>query len=275
MVRPTSGKATSGAANPVPLMGRASASDDADAGANTGVLDFFIKREQIFNDFVRAVGHYKLDAAQAQLAEAQAASQFERAAILDRARMQLYLDLEQLNSEAAATEKRINEIELKARYALHFLEGRPLSGSYGVVRESYKYFETRAMLERDDELFKPLALNGLTIRGKDFLDNYYPTKPCLDPESDDLRNLLTLISWTFRMQYLAKTGTSAQQQFVRLYKVIDSVASSTVDRLNAYIDQIRNRTYETWTPVIFAALETSNTARRVLENTGPNAMTAN
>ncbi len=243
------------------------------AGASTeALLDFFIKREQVYNDFVRALGQYKLNVAQAELAEAQAAGQIERAMILDTVRMQLYSDLQRLDAESQVAERRIHDLQVKARYALKLLEGRTVAGSFGSVRDCYKYFETRAMIEADEALFKPLSASGEGVTGADFLDNHSPDRPCLDPKAADLRNVLTLINWTFPMQYLARPGTPAMFLFVQLFRAIGSVAGETVGQLNQYIDQIRKNTYDTWKPVMLAGLDASAAAKAILESTGGNKM---
>jgi hypothetical protein len=247
-----------------------SSSGNGDGGM--GLLDFFIKREQVYNDFVRALGQYKLNVAQAELAEAQMANQIIRAMILDTVRLQLYTDLQRVNAEAKVAARRIHDVQVKVRYALHLLEGGPLSGSYGAVRDSYKYFETRVMIEADETLFGPLSLAGTEICGNNFLDNHDSDKACLDPKPADLSNALTLINWSFQMQYLARSGSPAMQQFVKLYKTIDSVAGKTVKQLSTYIDQIRKNSYDTWKPVMLAALDTSSAERSILMNTGPNKM---
>lgn len=261
--------AKSGAA--APAVSEVSAGGGGGGGSTVeGILGAFTDRMRAYNDFVRAVGEYKLNEAQADLIEAQAAGAIERAMILDAVRTQLIIDLEALNAESAAAARKIAAVTRRAGYAIHLLNGTPMADFNGCV-DAYKTFEKAALLEADEKLFAPLSVATNAITGADFLDNRDPDRPCQDPRPTDLANAIRLINWSFRMRYIALPGSEAQHQFVRVFQTIGTVADRTVGKIRTYLDQLKSSTYKTWNPVQIIGLESSSAARSILENPGPNS----
>ena len=136
---------------------------------------------------------------------------------------------------------------------------------------AYKYFETQAKIEAGEALFSSLTSPPDSIKADDFFDNRDPSRPCQSPQPSDLRNALTLIDWTFRMQYVAKSGSAAEEQFVHLFRAIASVAGNTIDEISRYMDQMRQKTYDTWKPVQILGIKLTAEEKKVLESTWPKA----
>jgi hypothetical protein len=240
---------------------------DHSSAPQQGFFEPFAGRLAAYSDFVRAAAQYKVADAQEQLIRAQADGHQALAESLWIITRQLETDLYRLNNSAHAAQRRITEIARKARYAQHLLSGTRMADFPGCA-SAYKYFETQAKIEAGEALFAQLTIPANVIEAGDFFDNRDPGRQCQSPQAHDLRNALTLIDWTFRMQYVAKSGSAAEEQFVRLFKAIASVAHNTIAEINHYMEQLRQKTYDTWKPVQIMGLESTPAERSILGGTG-------
>jgi hypothetical protein len=240
------------------------------AAGQQGLFDPFAGRLQAFNGFIQALAQYKLADAREQLVRAQADGQEARAEILWAIANQLESDIYRMNVSSQSAERRIDAIARKARYAQHLLSGTRMADFQGCA-SAYKYFETQAKIEAGEALFSSLTPSPDPITAGDFFDNRDPGRACQAPQPGDLRNPLTLIDWTFRMQYVARSGSAAEEHFVSLFKAIASVAGNTINEIGLYMEGMRRKTYDVWNPVQILGIEPTAEQKKVLEGTRPKA----
>jgi hypothetical protein len=253
-----------------PPSGDSTKQPSGDTMGQQGFFDSFAGRLQAFNGFIQALAQYKLADAKEQLILAQADQQEARAEILWAIANQLESDIYRMNVSSQSAERRINAIARKARYAQHLLSGTRMADFQGCA-SAYKYFETQAKIEAGESLFSSLTTSPDPITADDFFDNRDPGRACQAPQPGDLRNALALIDWTFRMQYVAKSGSAAEEHFVSLFKAIASVAGNTINEIGLYMDQMRQKTYDVWKPVQILGIEPTAEEKKVLEGTRPKA----
>ena len=232
-------------------------------------FDVFADRVRAYGEFVRAVGMLKLQTAQAELVNAQAANEWQKAMILDAVREQLIYDLQRMNNQRRIYDREIHNIRKKARLATYLISGRPMATFNNCV-DAYKHFERLALVQADaDALFLPIPHSQMTINGGDFVDNDDPTTACLDPTERDLQNALSLMDWASRNHYFARTGSSAHRAIISLYQAIAAVANESVELMRKYLDEIQQQTYDVWNPIQIVGIASGISESSILNNTGP------
>jgi len=231
-------------------------------------FDPFPERERALSELVRAVGEYKLKSAQAGLQEAVTANEWVRASTLQTVLDQLQQDLDIVNRTRAAVARKIKTLADRAHAACMLLRGTEIA-AYPQARDAYKYFEKQALIEGDGSLFTEVFPSA-SIRGSQFLDNRTPRAACNDPPADEPEmNALQLMDWALSKQYIARTGSIAQQQFVRIFKQISQVAQSTLDAIRETHDAVRKEVFNAWQPIRIIGADPTPIEKRILESTVP------
>lgn len=238
------------------------------ADALATLFDPFPERVRAFSELVKAVGEYKLKAAQAELNEAIATNEWVRAQILETVREQLQSDLDSVNRSAASAAKKIQALSKRAHGASMLLRGTEIA-AYSQAKDAYKFFEKQAFIEGDDSLFT-VTFTPDSVKGTQFLSNRNPQAACENPPTDEPEmNALQLMDWALNKQYIARTGTKAQQQFVRIFKQISQVAQATLAAIKENRVAIRKQVFDVWQPVRIIGADPTAAEKRILENSGP------
>jgi hypothetical protein len=238
--------------------------------ADGQVLDAFPERQRAMNEMVKAVGEFKLKAAQAELTEAVAADQATRTYMLQVVVGQLQKDLATVNAQGTSANLKVSNLASRVQAANMLLRGTEIA-AYSHAKDAYKFFEKLAIIEGDESLFSTV-FDPKSIKGKDFLNNRDPSKPCEGPPTDEKEmNALQLMDFALGKQYIARTGSSAQRQFVRLFKEIQKVADNSVAAIRQHTDAVRKSVFDAWTPVRILGVEPTPAEKRILESTGPKA----
>ncbi|GAC1448694.1 MAG: hypothetical protein NVSMB9_32090 [Isosphaeraceae bacterium] len=232
------------------------------------LFDPFPERVRAFSELVKAVGESRLKAAQADLNEAVAANEWVRAHLMETVLEQLQTDLDSLDRTAASAARKVDLLARRAHAASMLLRGTEIA-AYPQARDAYKFFEKQALIEGDQSLFD-LTFSPSTIKGPEFLNNRDPRATCEDPPADQPEmNALQLMAWALEKQYIARTGTKAQQHFVRIFKQISQVAQSTLSAIKETQDAVRKQVFDVWQPVRIIGAEPSPAEKRILESSGP------
>ena len=231
----------------------------------------FSERVKAFGELVRSVAELKLKSAQAELCEAIAAGHWARARILETALAQLQNDFEAVNRARIVARRKAQDLIAKAHAASMLLQGAEIA-AFSHARDAYKSFEKQAMIEGDASLFGS-SFDPATITGAQFLDNRKPDRPCESPPSSGAPvTALQLMDWALRRQYLARTGTPAQEHFVGLFRQIAQVARASLAAIQQTRDALRAQVYDAWQPVHILGFEPTPAEIRILACTGPNAV---
>lgn len=229
----------------------------------------YTERLKVFNDFVRALGEYKLKEAEAELKNAQAAGEYVRVRILDSVRLQLEVDLRKLRTASRETERQIKSLEGRSQAASLFLRGEFLP-NYGSAKIGYKYFETQAMLEGSEDLFA-IECRSESIQAKHLVNCRTKGGECAALPEDLEPNALAFMDWMLGKKYLPRTGTPAQRCVIKLFQAFNNIAKRKVTAIQELYSQVKKGTYDVWQPASIIGLEPTPAQKRVMDSTGPKA----
>jgi len=210
-------------------------------------FDSFPARQQAINDFIRAVGQAKLNDAQAQVQQALAASEFERAQMLQILVAQLASDLDDLNQTKATAAARVQDLASKSHACDMLLRGQQIS-DYQHSADAYKHFEMVALAEMTDDQATLLYATFPKPADTDWFSNNYNIPVVVFPSTI---NALSLMDWMLNSQLIAHTGSEAQHHVRQTFQMISNYVTQAVSQIRQHTDAIRTGTYAIWNPVQF------------------------
>jgi hypothetical protein len=235
------------------------------------LLDPFPERVRAFGELVKSVAELKLKSAQAELTEAIAAGHWVRARVLETVLAQLQNDFEAVDRARSAARRKIQDLAVRAHAASMLLQGSEIA-AFTHARDAYKSFEKQSLIEGDAALFAA-RVNPDRITADQFLDNRKPDRLCEAPlwSGGESITALQLMDWALRRQYIARTGSRAQEAFVGLFRQIAQVARTSLAAIQQTRDTLCTQVYDAWQPVRILGTEPTSAETRILVNTGPNA----
>lgn len=232
-----------------------------------------LDREQVFEhwqamaelqvEFFVALGQHKLQAARAELVYAVAAQHWALARMKATIAMELESTLKRLQRQRHQSQRYIQRLGRHARAASKIRDGEDLSPSQtSLMWGGYTIFERLAPLRVIKELtatpLHPEARSGHSYALPQHLDHL-----CNDPPSH-IDNVLELISWLRRQHLVPRRGTHAYHQIVEAFSKIAAVAETEVGSLRTALESLEKNTYDTWRPVVIAAIPDNVDAKKII-----------
>ncbi len=213
--------------------------------------------------FIQTLGQYKAEVAKSELVLAVAAEEWALARMKATVALELESSLKRLHRFQSQTRRHVEKLDRHARAAAKIRSGEDLPASQvSLMWGAYTVFERMA----PDTVIQDLTsetLHETARRGVSFADPRHGEQPCPDPP-DTIENVHALLGWLKRRRFVPRRGTHAYQQVVAAFAKIASVADAQIQSLQAALLEMQQGTYETWQPVVIAALPDSVDAKKII-----------
>ncbi len=208
---------------------------------------------ELQQQFLQALGEAKLQAARAELARAVAAEHWALARIKSALARDLELTLRGLRRRQRETTRYVQRLGRLARSAAKIRSGEDLpSSQLGPMSGAYTVFERLApadvLIELSEQSVSDAGRSGAALARPGHPDQPCPAVP------DQVQNVLSLITWLRRRRLVPRRGTLAYRWVIAAFARVASVAETEIQRLQTALEQLQRRTYDTWQPVVLAAL---------------------
>lgn len=215
-------------------------------------------------DFVTRLGQYKLDVAKSDLVAAVASSQLAVARIKAQVAQQLAGALRRLARFSYRNRSRATRIGQQAQAASMVRNGDDLSVSaMSRMWAAYRVFERLSPLDVVLELME-MDVHAAARKAASYVNRRDPARPCQDvPASVDNVHMLT--GWIQRQGYLPIRGNQAYRHLITVFGRLASVAGEMIKQMNIEIQQMEDRTYDTWKPVVLAALPDNVDVQKIIQ----------
>lgn len=213
--------------------------------------------------FIEALAQYKAEAAKAELIAAVAAGEWAVARMKARVVQELEASMKRLTRLRATTARRVERLERHARDVAKIRSGESLTpGQLSLMWGAYTVFERLVPVSVLEKITgTPLHANSRL--GSSYADPRRPGGTCPDPPQH-VDNVHALIGWLKRRAYVPRRGTDAYRQVIGAVAAIAEVAQSQIQTLEAALRQMEQGTYDTWQPVVLAALPDSVDAKKIV-----------
>ena len=97
-----------------------------------------------------------------------------------------------------------------------------------------------------------------------YVNKREPSRPCLDVP-DLVENIHMLTGWIKQKGYLPVRGNHAYRHLVTVFGKLADVAVDAIRQINEAIQQMEDRTYQTWKPVVLAALPDNVDVQKIIQ----------
>jgi hypothetical protein len=221
------------------------------------------KMFELQSEFLAALGEYKLRAAKAAVAQAVAEQQWAVARMKAAVASDLEATLKRLKRQRHCTHHTAHRLRRHAQAAAKIRSGEDLRfTSLSLMWGAYTVFERLAPAKVIEQLSKR-PLEDSARRGESYADPRRPHRTCPDPPAN-VKNVLALISWLKKQQFVPRRGTAAYRQVVAAFAAIANVAQQQIAVLQNALKSLEQNTYDTWQPVVIAALPDNTDVRKVI-----------
>jgi len=215
-------------------------------------------------DFLTRLGKYKLDVAKSDLLAAVASGQQAVARIKAQVAQQLAAALRRLTRFEHQNRSRAERLGRLARDASLVRNGDDLStSSMGRMWAAYRVFERLSPLEVVLELME-IDVHRQARQAAAYVNKREPSRPCLDVP-DAVENIHMLTGWIKRQGYLPVRGNQAYRHLVTVFGKLADVAVDAIRQINEAMQQMEDRTYQTWKPVVLAALPDNVDVQKIIQ----------
>jgi len=215
-------------------------------------------------EFLTRLGQYKLDVARSELLAAVASSQLAVANIKAQVAQQLAAVLRRLTRFQHQNRSRAERIGQLARNASLVRNGEDLSvSSMSRMWAAYRVFERLSPLAVVLDMME-MDVHGQARKAGAYVNKREPNRPCLDVP-DSVENIHMLTGWIKQQGYLPFRGNHAYRHLVTVFGKLADVAVDAIRQINEAIRQMEDRTYETWKPVVLAALPDSVDVQKIIQ----------
>lgn len=214
--------------------------------------------------FVDALGQYKLRAAQADLAHAVAAGEWNVARIKAELVRELETSLRRLNRARHTTAQRTARLERQARDLARLRSGEDLDPA-GLTRAwaAYTVFE-RAVPAATLQQLIATPVDASSRSGENFADPRRPEQPC-PAVPDSVENVHALLAWMKQHRLVPRRGSTAYRQVLEALGLLADFPAQQVASLEQALREMQQGTYSAWQPVVLAALPDSIDARKIIK----------
>lgn len=221
-------------------------------------------RYKVYVDYIKALGQYKKDLADAEIKNAEADQQREKVKVMQAVKKRLDNDMKGLAREENKARKETARLKKKAKEAARLLRGQRLQ-ALSTAWRAYGWFQLQAMKESPNKLYE-LQVTEAARDNSNFFYNKDRTKEC-DSLPTTVTSVVQMAAWLREKGYLPKMG-EAHRLFAMLYNSIDEVAGSANDAYLQRVQEMKDKTYEAWQPVMLIGGPSSSTGKKI-EEAGP------
>jgi len=215
-------------------------------------------------DFISRLGQYKLDVARSELLAAVASNQQAVANIKAQVAQQLAAALRRLTRFQHQNRSRAERLGQLARDASLVRSGDDLSvSSMSRMWAAYRVFERLSPLQVLLDLME-IDVHGQARKAGSYVNKREPARPCLDVP-DSVENIHMLTGWIKKQGYLPVRGNHAYRHLVTVFGQLADVAVDAIRQMNEAVRQMEDRTYETWKPVVLAALPDNVDVQKIIQ----------
>lgn len=213
--------------------------------------------------FIEKLGQHKMDVAKSELVDAVAAGEWAVARMKASVARELQATLKRVTRLRGQTSRWVDRLSRHARAIAMIRSGEDLTSQQLVaVWAAYRVFERMAPAATLETLIKT-PLHPDVRAGASYVDVARPGQPCHDlPESVD--NVHALIGWLKRHRYVPRRGTRAYSQLIQAMSVVADAAPAEIEKLRTALANLEQGTYNTWQPVVIAALPDSVDAKKIV-----------
>lgn len=212
--------------------------------------------------FVEKLGEHKLNVARSDLIQAVAAQHWAVARMKATVAKELETSLNRLHRQRHIVARHLHRLSRHAQSAAKISSGEDLSASQlTLMWAGYTVFERLAPATVLDELAQ-LQLPEEARDGSYFADPRFPGQRCPDAPPET-RSVLTLIGWLQRNRLVPRRGTEPYRHVVNAFHRVASVAAEESQKLQQWLRALEQQTYDTWQPVVLAALPDSVDAKKI------------
>ena len=215
-------------------------------------------------DFLTRLGQYKLDVAKSDLLAAVASGQQAVARIKAQVAQQLAGALRRLTRFQHQNRSRAERIGQLARDASLVRNGDDLSvSSMSRMWAAYRVFERLSPLKVLLGLME-MDVHGKARKAESYVNKREPARTCLDVP-DLVENIHMLTGWIKQQGYLPIRGNHAYRHLVTVFGKLADVAVDAIQEIKEAIQQMEDRTYQTWKPVVLAALPDNVDVQKIIQ----------
>lgn len=219
---------------------------------------------QVQVKFLEALAHYKLAAAQADLAHAVAAGEWAVARMKADLVRELETSLRRLNRLRHTTARRAARLERQSRDLARIRSGEDLDPTQlARMWGAYTILERAVPAATLDQVLA-MPLDAASRPGTNFVDVRRPERAC-PAVPDSVDNVHALLAWMKRRQLVPRRGSAAYRQTLRALGALAAFATQETTSLETALREMQQGTYNAWQPVVLAGLPDSVDARKILK----------
>lgn len=217
------------------------------------------ERLKVFNDYIRALGDFKVNDAEAKLKLAQAESILFEIRKQEIVLSQLQRDLKLFNKSRGTLMREAKRVEDRAKRALLMLRGSSISlTSFNRAWSAYIWFEPRAMLEAQGSKLFDIKVPASAKAERNFIA-LKQRNSGIEAAPKEIKNGLEFFDWLHEMRFMTRRGSDAQKIVRRIFESINTVAKNELKEMRDRINNMKNQTYDVWNlPAILGAPENAS-----------------
>ena len=216
-------------------------------------------------DFLRELGHYKLNAAKSDLVAAVASNQLSVARMKAHIAQELQGALRRLHQMEGRTVTKTKRLMTSARNAAYMQNGDDMTRTrMDLMWAAYKVFERMVPIERLEQIMQQ-DLHPGARKGVQFVNKEEPSEHCHDIP-DYVDNAHMLVGYIKRRHYLPIRGTQAHRHVLKVFQAIADVAATQLDKMQTAINEMRTNTYKVWNPLVIAGLPDTMDVKKIIYN---------
>lgn len=227
----------------------------------SGTFSEWTDRLRVQNEYITALGGYKLRRAQAEVLEAEKQNLMAVVQAKRQVVRQIQRDLRIYNAERNSRIRQREETQRRIKYAEMLLRGRRISSQgFQTAWRAYQRFETPALLASGDEILSVKVPKSARRES-----NFVAIKENRDVVAvpDEIQNGLQLMHWLKEKWQIAVSGSDAFRVVLKVFEKINQVAEKQNKDLNDRLDRIRKDTFDPWDLNAILGVEGSAAAKKI------------
>jgi hypothetical protein len=203
------------------------------------------ERYKVYNEYVKALGEYKLNSAKAELELAKAANIWVVVRAKELLVDQLRKDLRSVNKSTGSLKRQIKSMERRRKRMSSLLKGKRLSKTFTAAWNAYLWFETEVAMTAPEKL-QNAKVTSAARDASNFFSNKKNDTRDVEQAPSEIVHAGQLANWLRKKKYMVENSSSAWFVIAKLFKISSDHAGSQVKEMRSRIKQIRDDTFEVW-----------------------------